>query len=247
MVHAVMARVQPGEVLVLTMPEPRPVALIGDLLATQAKAQGAAAMLIDASVATPRSLRSWVCRSGRAGSASRARQGRRRRARRAGRRRRRDDPPRATSSCSTRMASPWSSERVEEVLAASLEREEKERVKRAKLQAGELLRPRRAARDRRRTRDRHRASRPGRAAHAEGRGEPALLRRADGDGDRGQEDGIGLSARLGRLSALQPQADRVGPSSGMAFAGPARVEPGGARAPGRAIEATGLGDRLERR
>ena len=50
MVHAVMAAVQPGEVIVLTMPEPRPVALVGDLLATQAKAQGAAGMLIDASV-----------------------------------------------------------------------------------------------------------------------------------------------------------------------------------------------------
>ena len=34
----------------LTMPEPRPVALVGELLATQAKAHGAAAMLIDASV-----------------------------------------------------------------------------------------------------------------------------------------------------------------------------------------------------
>jgi 4-hydroxy-4-methyl-2-oxoglutarate aldolase len=50
MVHAVMAQVQPGEVIVLTMPEPRPVALVGELLATQAKAHGAAAILIDASV-----------------------------------------------------------------------------------------------------------------------------------------------------------------------------------------------------
>ncbi len=50
MVHAVMAEVQPGEVLVLTMPEPRPVALVGDLLATQAQAAGAAAILIDASI-----------------------------------------------------------------------------------------------------------------------------------------------------------------------------------------------------
>src|SRR5436305_269965 len=50
MVHAVMSEVQPGEVIVLTMPEPRPVALVGDLLATQAKARGAAAMLVDASV-----------------------------------------------------------------------------------------------------------------------------------------------------------------------------------------------------
>ena len=50
MVHAVMAEVQAGEVIVLTMPEPRPVALVGDLLATQARAHGAAGMLIDASV-----------------------------------------------------------------------------------------------------------------------------------------------------------------------------------------------------
>jgi 4-hydroxy-4-methyl-2-oxoglutarate aldolase len=35
-------------VLVLTMPEPRPVGIVGDLLATQAKAHGAAAILIDA-------------------------------------------------------------------------------------------------------------------------------------------------------------------------------------------------------
>jgi 4-hydroxy-4-methyl-2-oxoglutarate aldolase len=50
MVHAAMAEVQSGEVLVLTMPEARPVALIGELLATQAKAHGAAALLVDASV-----------------------------------------------------------------------------------------------------------------------------------------------------------------------------------------------------
>jgi 4-hydroxy-4-methyl-2-oxoglutarate aldolase len=50
MVHAAMAEVQPGEVLVLTMPEPRPVALIGELLATQAQAHGVAALLVDASV-----------------------------------------------------------------------------------------------------------------------------------------------------------------------------------------------------
>jgi 4-hydroxy-4-methyl-2-oxoglutarate aldolase len=50
MVHAVMAEVRAGEVLVLTMPRPRPVALIGELLATQARAHGAAALLVDASV-----------------------------------------------------------------------------------------------------------------------------------------------------------------------------------------------------
>jgi 4-hydroxy-4-methyl-2-oxoglutarate aldolase len=50
MVHAVMETIQPGEVLVLCMPQARPVALLGDLLATQAKAHGAAGVLVDASV-----------------------------------------------------------------------------------------------------------------------------------------------------------------------------------------------------
>jgi 4-hydroxy-4-methyl-2-oxoglutarate aldolase len=50
MVHAVMEQIQPGEVLVLAMPKPNPVALIGELLATQAKVQGAAAILVDAAV-----------------------------------------------------------------------------------------------------------------------------------------------------------------------------------------------------
>jgi len=48
MVHAVIEHIQPGEVLVLTMPEPDPVALIGELLATQVKVRGAAAILVDA-------------------------------------------------------------------------------------------------------------------------------------------------------------------------------------------------------
>src|SRR4029453_9554706 len=34
--------------LVLTMPEPRPVALVGELIATQAKVAGVAALLVDA-------------------------------------------------------------------------------------------------------------------------------------------------------------------------------------------------------
>lgn len=50
MVHAVIEQIQPGEVLVLAMPEPRPVALIGELLLTQAKGRGAAAILVDAAV-----------------------------------------------------------------------------------------------------------------------------------------------------------------------------------------------------
>ena len=50
MVHAVIEQIQPGEVLVLTMPEPAPVALIGELLATQVKVKKAAAILVDAAV-----------------------------------------------------------------------------------------------------------------------------------------------------------------------------------------------------
>ncbi|MFC4867692.1 4-carboxy-4-hydroxy-2-oxoadipate aldolase/oxaloacetate decarboxylase [Streptomonospora arabica] len=56
-VHEVMSRLQPGEILVLTMPEPRPVALFGDLLATQAKVRGAAGVLVDASVRDVADLR----------------------------------------------------------------------------------------------------------------------------------------------------------------------------------------------
>ncbi len=95
----------------------------------------------------------------------------------------------------------------------ALEREEKERVKRAKL-AGRraVLRPRRPARARRgRERD---AATIAHIGHAElltpeGRGEPALLRRRPRDGDRGARGPVGLPARLGRLPALQPEADRV--------------------------------------
>jgi 4-hydroxy-4-methyl-2-oxoglutarate aldolase len=50
MVHAVIEQVQPGEVLVLSMPESGPVALIGELLATQVKVRKAAGILVDAAV-----------------------------------------------------------------------------------------------------------------------------------------------------------------------------------------------------
>jgi 4-hydroxy-4-methyl-2-oxoglutarate aldolase len=50
MVHAAMAALEPGDVLVLTLPQPEPVALLGDLLATQAKVHGAAGVLVDAAV-----------------------------------------------------------------------------------------------------------------------------------------------------------------------------------------------------
>ena len=50
MVHAVIEQIQPGEVLVLSMPEPAPVALIGELLATQVKVKKAAGILVDAAI-----------------------------------------------------------------------------------------------------------------------------------------------------------------------------------------------------
>jgi 4-hydroxy-4-methyl-2-oxoglutarate aldolase len=57
MVHAAVAEAEPGEVLVLTMPEPRAVALVGDLLATQMKERGVAAVLVDAAVRDVEELR----------------------------------------------------------------------------------------------------------------------------------------------------------------------------------------------
>ncbi len=47
MVHAVVAHANPGDILVLTSLEPAPVALIGELLATQAQVRGVAGVLVD--------------------------------------------------------------------------------------------------------------------------------------------------------------------------------------------------------
>jgi 4-hydroxy-4-methyl-2-oxoglutarate aldolase len=139
MVHAAMATLQPGEVLVLTMPEPRPVALVGDLLATQAKAHGAAAILVDAAVRDVDQLAElglpiwarWVRIKG-AGKDIPGSIG---------------DPVTVGGATINQgdilildadgvaIVEP---ERVDEVLEASRAREKRERVKRLKLQAGEL-------------------------------------------------------------------------------------------------------------
>ena len=50
MVHALVAHARPGDVLVLTSSEPAAVAFVGDLLATQAQAQGVAGILVDGAV-----------------------------------------------------------------------------------------------------------------------------------------------------------------------------------------------------
>ena len=127
-------------------------------------------------------------------------------------------------------------ERVDEVLAAARDRAEREREKRAKLQAGRaLLRPRRPASARRvddRAAPRHRADRARRAADAEAGREPALLRRRARHGGGGARGAVRLPARLGRLPPLQPEADGVAAGRSRPR-GPARVEPRGARAAGR--------------
>jgi 4-hydroxy-4-methyl-2-oxoglutarate aldolase len=139
MVHAAMAAVQQGEVLVLTMPEPLPVALVGDLLATQAKAQGAAAILVDASVRDVEELAElglpiwarWVRVKGAAKDAVGS-----------------IGQPVTVGGATIRNGdilvldadgvAVVEQERIDEVLEASRERLERERVKREKLQAGEL-------------------------------------------------------------------------------------------------------------
>jgi 4-hydroxy-4-methyl-2-oxoglutarate aldolase len=50
MVHAVIAHAEPGDVLVLTSSEPASIALVGELLATQAQTQGVAGILVDGAV-----------------------------------------------------------------------------------------------------------------------------------------------------------------------------------------------------
>jgi 4-hydroxy-4-methyl-2-oxoglutarate aldolase len=140
MVHAVMDRAQPGDVLVLTtMPDPEPVALVGDLLVTQAKQRGVAALLVDAAVRDTEDLRElgvpiwarWI----RVKGATKTEVGRI------------DEPvevggvtirPGDTVVLDADGAVVVRQERVDEVLAASRARLEQEAVKRAKLQAGEL-------------------------------------------------------------------------------------------------------------
>jgi 4-hydroxy-4-methyl-2-oxoglutarate aldolase len=137
MVHAVMAELQPGEVLVLTMPEPRPVALVGDLLATQAKVAGAAAILVDASIRDVEELAEmglpiwgrWV----RVKGAAKATAGQ-------------INVPVTVGGATINAGdivvldadgvAVVPQDRVAEVLTASLAREQKERVKRELLQAG---------------------------------------------------------------------------------------------------------------
>jgi 4-hydroxy-4-methyl-2-oxoglutarate aldolase len=139
MVHAAMAATRPGDVLVLTMPEPRPVALIGDLLATQAQARGVAGILVDASVRDVEELRElglpiwarWI----RVRGAGKEVPGT-------------IDEPVEVGGCRIESgdvvvldadgAAVVAAARVDDVLRASQEREQREAVKRERLQGGEL-------------------------------------------------------------------------------------------------------------
>jgi 4-hydroxy-4-methyl-2-oxoglutarate aldolase len=139
MVHAAMSVLQPGEVLVLTMPEPEPFALFGGLLATQARARGAIAVLVDASVRDVEELAAlgpptwarWV----RVQGAVKETAGQL-------------DVPVAVGGATIRPGDAVvldadgvavvAAERVEEVLRAACEREEKERVKAKRLADGAL-------------------------------------------------------------------------------------------------------------
>jgi len=139
MVHAAIAHAHPGDVLVLTMPDPFPVALVGDLLATQAREQGVAALLVDGAVRDVEELAElglpiwarWI----RVRGASKDTPGTL------------DEPVTVGGQridagdivvLDADGAAVVPQARIDDVLAASLEREERERVKRAKLQAGAL-------------------------------------------------------------------------------------------------------------
>ena len=139
MVHAAVAEALPGEILVLTMPEPAPVALVGDLLATQAKARGVAALLVDAAVRDVDELRElglpiWARHVRVSGAGKRVPGAIGEPVEVAGTTIRQGD----VVVLDTDGAVVVEHEHVEEVLSAARERHERERVKRAKLQAGEL-------------------------------------------------------------------------------------------------------------
>ena len=139
MVHAAIAHARPGDVLVLTMPDPFPVALVGDLLATQAREQGVAALLVDGAVRDVEELAElglpiwarWIRVRGAAKDTPGTL----------------DEPVTVGGQriaagdivvLDADGAAVVPQARIDDVLEAALEREERERVKRAKLQAGAL-------------------------------------------------------------------------------------------------------------
>jgi 4-hydroxy-4-methyl-2-oxoglutarate aldolase len=139
MVHAVVAHANPGDILVLTSSEPAPVALVGELLATQAQVRGVAGLLVDGAVRDLDELIAiglpiWA-RFVRAQGATKGTVGKL-------------DVPVVVGGATIRPgdlvvldcdgAAVVSSERVDEVLPLALERAEHERAMRARYAAGEL-------------------------------------------------------------------------------------------------------------
>ena len=140
MVHAAVAHARPGDVLVLTLPQPEPVALVGDLLATQAQERGVAALLVDAAVRDAgRASRARPPGLGALDPGAGRREERRRRrstsrSRSAARR-----SVRVTRSCSTRTVRSWSRRSVSPRCSRRPARAaQREHEKRALLAAGAL-------------------------------------------------------------------------------------------------------------
>jgi 4-hydroxy-4-methyl-2-oxoglutarate aldolase len=139
MVHAAMASLEAGEVLVVAMPEGRPVALVGDLLATQAKARGCAAILLDAAIRDREELETmglpiwarWV----RSRGATKTELGELNVPVTIGEQEIRPGDLVVLDADGVTIVA---AERADEVLEAAREREAKEAAKREKLQAGEL-------------------------------------------------------------------------------------------------------------
>jgi 4-hydroxy-4-methyl-2-oxoglutarate aldolase len=139
MVHAAMAQSKPGEVLVVTMPEPRPVALVGELLATQAQVAGVSALLVDAAVRDAEELRRlglpiWARYVRVTGAAKQVPGTIGEPVEVAGARIRPGDVVVLDADGAVVVER----ERADEVLASARAREEREREKRAQLEAGEL-------------------------------------------------------------------------------------------------------------
>jgi 4-hydroxy-4-methyl-2-oxoglutarate aldolase len=139
MVHAAVAEAEPGEVLVLTMPEPGPVALVGELLATQAKVAGVAALLVDAAVRDVEELREvglpiWARYVRVSGAEKRVPGVIGEPVEVAGAHIRQGDVVVLDADGAVVV----DRERVDDVLQAGLARESREREKRAKLEAGQL-------------------------------------------------------------------------------------------------------------
>jgi 4-hydroxy-4-methyl-2-oxoglutarate aldolase len=139
MVHAVIAHANPGDVLVLTSSEPAPVALVGELLATQAQARGVAGILVDGAVRDVEELAAiglpiWT-RFVRAQGATKGKVGKLDVAVIIGGT---DIRPGdlVVMDCDRAMALP--SAQVDEVLALALERAERERAMRQRYASGEL-------------------------------------------------------------------------------------------------------------